>query len=565
MDARSIQATRLLGANKINFVIPIYQRNYDWTDKECAQLLKDIEEAGKHKDSGAHFIGSIVYIEDGGLTPDNRELMIVDGQQRLVTLTIIYLVLYKLAKELKDERLAEDLYTTYLINQFGSEDKKLKLRPTENNRKALQYLYDDESDKPTKPNNLIKNFNFLKGRISEENYQRVMEGLSHLMLVQLSLDREENPQRVYETLNSTGLGLSEADLIRNYILMELSQKEQDDIYKNYWGPIEQLAKYKDKDKSRVSEYIRDYLTLKLKSIPKINNVYKTFKGEYRNTNTNEFKNELKEIKRLANHYNKLLNPEKEPKQTIRQHLKYINRLEATVTYPFLLQVYDDYVSKKLIDEHVFVEALKLVESFMIRRFVMGLPTNTHNTLFMSLYNSVNTDNLYSVQNAFLKLSGNQRFPKDSEVIEALETKDIYSSSRHAKHCLERLENFNNKETVQIEGNKHITIEHIFPQKPDKEWEEDLSKEDYEIMQETRLHAISNLTLVGSNENLGNRPFLKKRDLPDVGYKASRLRLNKFLAGLEEWNVKNLKQRFKEDIKNQFLEIWQYPDMKKSGK
>ena len=238
MKANETKVEDFLSSNKTQFVIPVYQRNYDWTTGQCKQLLDDILEVGICKKMNAHFIGSIVYVHDDVYTASRiKELTVIDGQQRLTTLTLIYLVLHGLAKELKNEELVNEINETYLINKFSPEEEKLKLRPTDNNDRALKYLLrSDETEEYSDFSKLIDNFNYFKGRITEENYQTVLKGLSKLMFVEVSLDREkDDPQRIFESLNSTGLELSQADLIRNYILMGLIRRDQNKIYQNYWA------------------------------------------------------------------------------------------------------------------------------------------------------------------------------------------------------------------------------------------------------------------------------------------------------------------------------------------
>ncbi|MDJ0647318.1 MAG: DUF262 domain-containing protein [Xenococcaceae cyanobacterium MO_188.B19] len=245
MKANETKVEDFLSSNKTQFVIPVYQRNYDWCTSQCKQLLDDILDVGKTPKMNAHFIGSIVYVHDDVYTASRiKELTIIDGQQRLTTLTLIYLVIYRLAKELKDEELIDEISETYLINKFAREEQKSKLRPTENNDKALNYLLrSDDNEDFQDFSKVIDNFNYFKGRITEENYQFVLEGLSKLMFVEISLDRKkDDPQRIFESLNSTGLDLSQADLIRNYILMDLNRNDQNKIYQNYWKIIEKFAK-----------------------------------------------------------------------------------------------------------------------------------------------------------------------------------------------------------------------------------------------------------------------------------------------------------------------------------
>jgi len=563
MKATETRVEDFLSTTRTRFVIPVYQRNYDWTYEQCQQLFSDIVKVGQDRDIRAHFIGSIVHVHDDVYTTTGtKELVIIDGQQRLTTLTLIFLAIYKLAEQLGDQQLAEEIYETYLINKFSGDDEKLKLKPTENNDKAFQFLLSDHhGEEFPEFSRLVDNFEFFQKNINEENYKTVLQGLRKLIFVEIALDRaNDNPQRIFESLNSTGLELSQADLIRNYILMGLSSKDQTRVYKDYWSVIERYAKEELKNQSRVSDFIRDYLTLKSKKIPNKKNVYIEFKNKNPEGDLENMEAVLKELKHLVIHYNKLLNPQQEKSEKIRQQLHYIDRLEINVAYPFLLQVYDDF-SQQLISEEVFIAVLELVQSFNWRRFIMGLPTNALNKIFMNLYEKVEQqDYLASIQRALLQRAGNQRFPRDKEVIEALKTKDVYNAkSKSRMYLLERLEHFNNKERIQIYGNSDITIEHIFPQNPDGTWKERLTREDFTALKETYLHTISNLTLSGNNGKLGNKGFAEKRDLPDGGYKDSSFWLNKHLAALEDWNVATLEGRFQE-ISQRFLAIWPFPDV-----
>lgn len=561
MKANETKVEGFLAQNKIQFVIPVYQRNYDWSTGQCKQLLDDILEVGTNKSMNAHFIGSIVYVHDDVYTASRiKELTIIDGQQRLTTLTLIYLALYRLAGKLNDEGLVNEISETYLINKFASEEEKLKLRPTENNDKALKYLLrgDENEDFPSF-SKLIDNFNYFKSRINEDNFQYVMTGLSKLMFVEISLERgKDDPQRIFESLNSTGLELSQADLIRNYILMGLKPVEQNKIYQNYWEVIERLAKDDTSNISKVSDFIRDYLTLENKQIPNKGRVYEEFKLKYPTSTFDQLENNLSGIKTLVKHYNKLLNPENEVDLDIRLQLNYINRLEINVAFPFLMKVYDDYIAGK-IDKSMFISILELIQSYTWRRFILGLPTNALNKIFMNLYEKVNTSNyLYSIQKTLLQKTGVQRFPRDTEVVDALKVKDVYNiKSKNRMYLLERLENYNNTERVVIEGNPNITIEHVFPQNPDSKWKTELGNEEYNFIKDNYLNTISNLTLSGNNGKLGNKSFQEKRDMDGAGYKASRLWMNKYLSGLERWDRSAIEQRF-EQIRDRFLKIWKYP-------
>ena len=385
------------------------------------------------------------------------------------------------------------------------------------------------------------------------------------MFVEISLDREkDDPQKIFESLNSTGLELSQADLIRNYILMGLNRKSQNKIYSNYWEIIEKSAKDNTANESRVSDFIRDYLTLKNSKIPNKNKVYQEFKERYPITTVENLETNLKPIKRFVKHYSKLINPELEKDTNIRLQLVNINNLEINVAYPFILQVYDDYISE-IIDKEVFIEVLELIQSFTWRRFIVGLPTNALNKIFMRLYEDVEIENyLQSIQKSLLKKKGTQRFPRDIEVVNSLKEKDVYGiKSKNRIYFLEKLENFQNKEYVTINGNDDITIEHIFPQNPDPKWKIELGEEQYNLIKETYLNTIANLTLSGNNGKLGNKPFIDKKNMnidgKEQGYKYSRLWLNRFLAEQDKWDIETIEKRF-ELIKNRFLNIWKLPDV-----
>ena len=561
VDANDLNFLEFLGQRKTRFVIPVYQRNYDWKLEHCKQLLDDILRCGQQDSIRAHFIGSIVHIHDGVYSASRiKELTIIDGQQRLTTVTLVWLVIYKLAQELERDELVEDIYESYIVNK--REVEKLKLRPTENNDKALRYIINREiGDEYRDYSRLIENFEYFRSRISEENLEVVLNGLNKLMFVEISLERgKDNPQRIFESLNSTGLDLSQADLIRNYILMGLKHEAQKRIYEKYWQPIERSAKEEGTNNSRVSDFIRDFLTIKNKKIPNKQKVYQEFKKTYEFRTTSKLKPILKELKKYVRYYNRLLNVQNEPDRDIRQQLKNINKLEINVSYPFLLQVYDDY-SEEILTKHDFIRVISLIESFVWRRFIVGVPTNALNKIFMRLYEDVDPDDYFnSLAKSLVKKKSSQRLPKDGEILATLKERDVYSiQSRNRSFLLERLENFQNNEPVKIEDNPDITIKHIFPQNPDQKWRFEISKEEYKQLSEVYLHTLANLTLSGNNGSLGNKPFMYKRNLPEKGYKDSRLFLNRYLSELDGWGVKELDERYN-ILAQRFLKIWPYPDV-----
>lgn len=355
MKANETRVDKFLANSETTFAIPVYQRNYDWTKVQCQQLFDDIMSVGSETGQNAHFIGSIVYVHDDVYTASGlTELTIIDGQQRLTTLTLIYVAIFRFALQTGNDALAQRINKMFLINEFSAEEEKLKLKPTDNNKAALAQVLDPaETTKVDGYSRLIENFRFFQSHITNNNLEIVQRGLSKLIFVDIALDRQkDNPQRIFESLNSTGLELSQADLIRNYILMGLTRAAQEDLYKKFWAPIESNARNQSLNQSKVSDFIRDYLTLKEKEIPNKNAVYDKFKEKYPVPNSLELRNALEEIKTLSEVYKKLLNPSLENDPEIQREITYINNLEINVAFPFLMRAYQDF-EEEIISKDVF--------------------------------------------------------------------------------------------------------------------------------------------------------------------------------------------------------------------
>jgi hypothetical protein len=334
------------------------------------------------------------------------------------------------------------------------------------------------------------------------------------------------------------------------------------VYNQIWNPIEENAKDLIKQKSLVSEYIRDYLTLKKKKIPNKSKVYEEFKKMYQDKDE-AYQQELENIKSYSVHYKKLVNPQTVKNDTIRKELNYISRLEINVAFPFLLQVFED-ADNGIISDEILIKILKLIQSYTWRRFIVGLPTNALNKVFMTLYSEIDTEDYYeSVVLALYKKRGSGKFPNDQEVRTALKDKDLYNiQTKNRNYMFELLENFNNKEHVDT-SNPNISIEHIFPQNPNPDWSNQLNSEDFFMFKERYLNTIANLTLSGNNGALSNKSFSAKKVMnnnnDEQGYQFSRLWLNSYLTTLDEWSIKNYEERF-ELIYIRFLKIWEYPDI-----
>ncbi len=559
MVANQRKLIRLLQQQDTQFVIPVYQRNYDWTGKECRQLFYDIMNVARDEASKSHFIGSIVYIHDDVFTTaDTIYLTIIDGQQRLTTVTLLWVALYKYALDKNEAKKANQIYKQYLINEFLEDDGKVKLKPTQNNSEALKALISGDLQDFKEQSQLIENYKLFKELITDDNVEDVMTGISKLIYVDIALERgKDEPQKIFESLNSTGLDLSQGDLIRNYILMELEPNTQERIYRKYWMPIEEFTFHKAKNKSLLSDYIRHYLTFRNRKIPNKGKVYEEFKLKFPNKEI-DLEETLEELKRYARFFNKLIDTSKEDDRGVAKEIRNINKLEINVSYPFLLEVYNDYESN-VISGKEFVDVVKIIQSFVWRRFIVGLGTNALNKIFTSLYKDVEKENYVPSIEASLakRRTGTHRFPNNKEIRRELFTKDLYNiRPKNRTYFLQHLENHDNKEPVFIDGNKDITIEHIFPQSPSLEWKERLTEEDFKFF-EDRKHTIANLTLSGNNGSLGNRSFIYKRDLAEKGYKDSRLYLNRYLSNIHNWTRTEYQHRV-ELLFKRFKEIWKYP-------
>jgi uncharacterized protein with ParB-like and HNH nuclease domain len=564
MKANELPIINFLQAPNVQFVIPVYQRNYDWTNNECKELLNDII-AIETTDRGTHFIGSIVFIHEGAYsTSEVKELVIIDGQQRLTTINILYVALYRFAKDNYMQQEADMLHNMFLVNQYvQQESSKLKLKQTDTNSLAFKAIMNSTENEFGHYSNVIENFNFFKLEIAKDNFNTILNGLKRLVFVEISLERgKDDPQRIFESLNSTGLDLSQSDLIRNYILMDLDPKNQQKVFNQIWNPIEENARDLTKQKSLVSSYIRDYLTLRNKKIPNKSKVYLEFKKLYA-LKGEAYHQELENIKSLSSHYKKFINPSVVQDHNIRRELEYISRLEINVAFPFLLQVFEDEENGMITNEEL-IKVLKLIQTYTWRRFVVGLPTNSLNKIFMTLYSEVDTEEYYnSIALALLKKRGTAKFPKDEDLKTALRDKDLYNiQSKNRNYMFELLENFNNREHVDT-SNENITIEHIFPQNPNDDWNNDITTDDYFQFKEKYLNTLANLTLSGNNGALSNKTFdskkLMNKEGGEQGYTYSRLWLNDYLKTIDVWDIKRYNERF-ELIYDRFLKIWEYPDI-----
>ncbi|MGL5960898.1 MAG: DUF4357 domain-containing protein [Cetobacterium sp.] len=554
MEAKQRKIIDLFSEPNTQFTIPVYQRDYNWEEKQCQILLNDIISLAKNNDIISHFVGSIVYIHEGVYTLGVKELNIIDGQQRMTTLTLLFLAICHSFKKLNSFTLFKKTFNRYIIDEYMDKDIQSKLIPPEENLNLLQNIINenDSEIEKSKDRNMVKNYRFFFESLknfTEDELKEITVGIEKLIYVDIALEKgKDDPQKIFESLNSTGLDLSQSDLIRNYILMDLERDEQNKIYKNIWIPIENNCKISDGSKiiSYVSSFIRDYLTLKNNNIPNKAKVFQIFKEFY-------LKNSciLEDVKQYSECYALILKPNEEKDKEVKKRLKYLAALDQTVLNPFLMGILKDY-KEKIVSKKEFIKVLNLLESYIWRRYITGEPSNALNKIFMSLYSKIDKNNYY---NSFAKIIIKLNFPTDEDLKSELKIKPVYKDRSKINYIFEKLENYYHNELIDFENDK-ITIEHIFPQKPSNGWYDSLDDEEFEQMLSLK-NTISNLTLTGSNSNLGNRTFLDKRDDEQHGYKNSKLYLNKWLGQQDKWNVLKLSERF-ENIFEDILNIWYRP-------
>ncbi|NLK66536.1 MAG: DUF262 domain-containing protein [Campylobacteraceae bacterium] len=547
------------------FVIPIYQRAYSWTEKECLQLWEDILRAGSNDSIKAHFIGSIVYVQDGQYSVTAQSpLLVIDGQQRLTTIILLLTALSDLLsdnQEIMDGFSKEEIRDFYLMDPRKKDSRKYKLILSQTDKDTLIALIDkDKANFPEKYSlRIMENYEFFKKKLSENiyNLEVVCKGLSKLLIVDISLDRQhDNPQLIFESMNSTGKELAQADLIRNYILMGLEPELQTELYQKYWRPMEldfgQEAYQKDFD-----AFMRHYLTVKTKEIPKISNVYDAFK-EYHRSEGLTIESLVADIRVYSKYFCKMDLGKEEDKE-LSYAFRDLKELKVDVAYPMLLELYNDYENDCLSKDD-FVKIIRLIESYVFRRSVCAIPTNSLNKTFANFTKSVKKDRyLESIQATFSLLTSYKRFPTDDEFKKELITRDLYNF-RNRSYWLRRFENFGRKERVNVND---YTIEHIMPQNKDlsKKWQEALG-ENWQEVQTKWLHTLGNLTLTGYNSEYSDKSFEEKRDMQG-GFAMSPLRLNGFLRNFNSnWNEDAIKERAS-ILSNQAVEVWAYPKLEAS--
>lgn len=556
MDARKGNIYEILNGNK-QFLIPVYQRFYSWDIDQCKRLWNDIVEM-QRKGKVGHFVGSIVNIAEQAMPTGVQKYMIIDGQQRMTTLTLLLLALRDYAiKNPSDTTInARRIDNMLLKNEYESDDERYKLLLTETDRDILISLVEKKPIAEGTRSRLIENYSFFASKLADKEIQpaEVYESIGKLQIVNITLDRAvDDAQAIFESLNSTGKELSASDLIRNYVLMGLEPSEQTYVYEHLWRPMEQLFIYETQG-TVMDAFFRHYLTMKLSRIPKKGRVYEEFKLYHLNCEFGTIRELCQDLLEYAKYYTNIV-----CKRNIDTDLKKLYEdiidLRMEVSYPFLLKIHHDCV-EGLITSDELKEILKLCTSYVLRRAICELPTNSMNKTFATLKNYIRpADYMNSVKAFFVMQDTYKEFPDNDKFECAFESRDIYNM-RARNYILSRLENFENKAPIIIEN---YTIEHIMPQTKNlsSEWQADLGDEWQEV-QKKYLHTIGNLTLTAYNSEMSDRPFLEKMDMPG-GFKESALRLNKYVVLQNKWNEKHTRERAYE-LAKKAESIWPYPTL-----
>ena len=567
LQAGETTLNKLLNTSR-QFIVPIFQRNYSWQKNQYEQLWFDILRASKFKEKQNHFIGSIVYIDMGTPAGRPQQLLLIDGQQRLTTISILLCAIkdyvQKFNLETKLINLAK-IKNQFLYNSDEIDEDRYKLLLNVQDKETYIKLIDNTIFTVNKPaTNIIKCYEFFYERIEDFIKQHgqideIYAGIFKLSLVSISLDKDsDNPQMIFESMNSTGKDLSQTDLLRNYLLMDLTPEKQTRLYKTYWKPMEELFGediYKN-DVNKFDYFIRDFLTLKSDTgyICKINNVYENFKRYYLDNNCEKFA-VLKDLFTYAKYY-ACIDLLQENDDELKLYWQEFKKLDSHVVYPFLLKLYDDYSRQILIKED-FKKILQVVISYLWRRAICEIPTNSLSKTFATLYQAVDKeDYVNSIIKAFVFKSSYKRFPSDYEVREKLQIKDIYHF-RLRKYLLEALENYYHKEPIDL-NTANYTIEHIMPQNIEHNlsWQQMLG-EDWQEVHSLYLHTLGNLTITGYNAEMSNKSFVEKVN-GESGFKHSHLKLNESIAQSDVWNKKAI-QRRTNILTDIILKIWKYPE------
>jgi uncharacterized protein with ParB-like and HNH nuclease domain len=557
MKASETKLSKIIeGTNQ--YLVPHYQRPYTWTQKEWKTLWSDLVElAEQPEDASAaprqHFLGSIVTAPGRSVPEGVSKWVLIDGQQRLTTLLVLLAAIRDHARETGKERLGNQIQDLYLTNQYQEGIDFYKLLPTKGIDAAAgdrgDFLAIVDGKAPQAASSRIHNaYRFFRDRLAQANapdadrLRQILIG--NLLLVSIVLDRDDNPYLVFESLNAKGQQLSQADLIRNYFFMRIRLDLHDQIYAERWRPLEDRL-----GQENTTEFIRHYLMMD-GGVIKLSELYFGLKTRLDDASEQEVLRVLDEFHETSEYYARLLRPEYESNSRIRVGIQHLNRLESTVTYPFLLNVYRAF-SKGQLTDNDFVDILDTLENFLLRRYVCRTIRAELNKIFPVLFK--NAQNYSSVPVGIREVLAGRNYPNDDDFRESLATSILYGTGERrerAKFILERIEeSFAHKEKVPFPA---LSVEHVMPQTLTQWWQTHLGEEADDV-HDSLLHTLGNLTLTGNNSELSNLSFPEKqRILAD-----SHLELNREISARSQWTATEIRERATE-LSDRAITIW--PDL-----
>lgn len=540
------------------FIIPVYQRAYSWEQSQCKRLWDDIVEMQK-SNTNNHFIGSIVNVAERFAPTGVKKYTLIDGQQRITTLVLLLIALRDYLEEndeIESSIRPKMITDIFFKNMHGYDEEQYKLILSKGDKDNLINLVEEQVDLVDKNTRILYNYEYFYECISKQTLSpsEIYESIGKLEIVNITLERDrDNPQQIFESLNSTGMDLDQSDLIRNYVLMGLEPEIQNRIYKLYWNPMEKMFRYENQSEL-MDDFFRDYITSIEGKIPTKALVYEGFKNLHQNLNNVTVEGICFVIYEYAKLYTNM-HYGKDEDININTLFKNIKSLRMNVAYPFLLNIYKDY-KKDIITKIEFLEILELSEGYVFRRSICEIPTNSLNKTFATLYSQIDKNNyLNSFKFLLLSLEFYKEYPNDKMFYESFISKDMYNT-RNRVYLLSKLENFQNKSPIQIEN---FTIEHIMPQNKrlSEGWKQSLG-EDWKTIQKEYLHTIGNLTLTAYNSEMSDRDFIEKLDI-EGGFKESALRLNRYVVKQDIWNKDKIIERAKE-LYDIAITIWKYPSL-----
>lgn len=557
MKVTSKSIADFLDGKNRSFLIPVYQRNYDWNFKDqCQTLWDDLNYIINH-DNKPHFFGSIVSVID----QTSGDYIIIDGQQRITTISLLMLAIARRAKEFRNVVIENEAETAKPIPDPDEvlgycidfkKQRKLKLKLLRGDMAAYQCLIDDDRCPNLEKNHIIQNYKFFYSSLGPDNIYKIYEAVKRLIVVDIMLGKDDdNPQQVFESLNSKGLELSDADKIRNYILIDLPYDKQEELYKKYWEPMERNCGTSPKD---TTMFIWNFLAYKTNKKANLSDIYTKFKN-YKSNNISE-EEILIDLYNVSETYCNVITKNYKEEPVLCSKLDNLLTNITQVVIPMFLDLFQKYEQGKISPEEV-IEIIDTIESYFIRRTVCRLKPIGDNKFFLmniqinSLLTKYRNASYADMFKYLLSVEkGANRFPDDNEVLEALKG-DIYTpNAKICKYVLSQLEqSYNPKERVDT---LDLTVEHVMPQTLNKEWRIDLG-EDAEYIHAKYLHSLGNLTLTGYNSEYSNKPFVLKKTI-GKGFNNSPLYLNEYIKSVDVWSENQIIERGNL-LSAQFLNIW----------